>query len=159
MITGMRSPMLRRWLLVTTLMVFCTVALSACGNGGSAVVRLNAIPMRIIFKAGVAVVEIAIEEIAGTKIDVADLMAQIFKSATPEKGLPPKDTPVLMVVDKKTNNVMYWQLTSNVKAIRLKHNEPGVIELKVLNEKPLRIELWIEGNIQTLEVVVEMQGS
>ena len=157
------SAMVRRNLLGLTLMVVCSVVLSACGsgssNGGAAVLRLQSVPIRIVFRTGIAAVEIAIEEIAGTKIDVEGLLAQIFKSAKPENGLAPKDTAVLMVVNKTTNNVVYWQLTNNVKMIRLKHNDPGAIELKIINEKPLRIELWMNGDIKTLEVIAEMQGT
>ena len=40
--------------------------------------------------------------------------------------------------------------------IRLRHEQPGGIELKVINEQPLRIELWIDGNIEDVEITIEM---
>ena len=63
----------------------------------------------------------------------------------------------LLLLTKKTNDVKYWELTDKVKMIRLKHQNPGAIELKVINEKPLRVELWIDGNTKEIDATVELK--
>jgi hypothetical protein len=63
-----------------------------------------------------------------------------------------------MVVNKKTNAIRYWQLTNNVKSISLKHERPGAIELKVVNESPLRVELWMEGDVQAIDINIELKN-
>jgi len=106
--------------------------------------------------AGGAALQIAMEEFAGIKIDYKDLLRQIVEVEDVTTGVPPNDIPVIMVVNKKNNDILYWQLTDNVKMLRLKHEQPGTIELKVINETPLRIELWMDGDLEEIRIDVEM---
>ena len=62
-----------------------------------------------------------------------------------------------MLVNKQSNDILYWGLKERVKMIRLRHETPSAIELKVINETPLRIELWIEGKVDGIEMEVEMK--
>jgi hypothetical protein len=126
------------------------------GGNSVATVKIQSIPLKIALAAGGAALQVAIEEFAGVKIDVKDLMQQVAIEDV-KTGIPPTDIPILMVVNKQTNDILYWRLTDKVKMIRLRHDRPGGIELKVINESPLRIELWIEGNIEEVSIAVEMK--
>lgn len=157
-----RSP-LKSMFKVIALLVLC-VSISGCGAlpfglGGDdegIKVRIKSVPLKIVLAAGNAALQIAAEEYLGVQIDVNDLLRQVA-GVDIGTGVPPTDIPVLMVVDKKTNDILYWRLTENVKMIRLKHDMPGEIELKVMNESPLRIELWIAGDVENIDVTVELR--
>jgi len=119
-------------------------------------VKITSVPLKIVMVAGGAALQIAMEEFAGIKIDYKDLLRQIVEVEDVTTGVPPNDIPVIMVVNKKNNDILYWQLTDNVKMLRLKHEQPGTIELKVINETPLRIELWMDGDLEEIRIDVEM---
>lgn len=119
-------------------------------------VKIQAVALKMIFAAGQAALQVGVEEFTGIEVDPKSLLGLIVNGDV-QSGLPPSDISVLMVIHKKTNQVQHWELTDQVKMIRLKHNDPGSIELKVLNEQPLRVELWLEGDISELDVVVEMK--
>ena len=119
-------------------------------------VKFKAVALKMLFAAGQAVLQVGVEEFTGVEIDAKSLLELIIEGDV-QSGLPPSDVSVLMVIHKKNNQAQYWKLTDQVKMIRLKHDDPGAIELKVLNEEPLRVELWLEGDISELDVVVEMK--
>lgn len=131
---------------------------SKVGIGGDSppVVRIKYVAVKMIFAAGQAALQVALDELSGAvgvdPISVRNLVV----AGDIQNGLPPGDIAVLMVVHKKTNQVQYWRLTKNVKMIRLKSSNPGPIELKVVNENPLRVELWLEGDAPEVDVVVEL---
>jgi hypothetical protein len=125
-------------------------------------VRVTSVPVKIVFAATSAAVEVAAEEYLGMNVDVPDLLEQVFGVETGSRvdarvGIPPAGDPVLMVVNEGTNDVLYWTLTDEVKAIRLKHDAPGEIELKVVNDDPLRVELWIGGDVEAIDAVIEFR--
>jgi hypothetical protein len=121
-------------------------------------VKITSVPLKIVLAAGGAALEVAAEEFVGVRIDSKDLLRQIIVFEDAESGLPAReDTPVIMVINKNTNDVLYWQLSESVQAIRLRHETPGSIELKVANEAPLRVELWISGNVEELAVDVDLR--
>ena len=125
-------------------------------------VRVTSVPVKIVFAATSAAVEVAAEEYLGINVDVPDLLGQVFGVETGSRvdaqvGLPPARDPVLMVVNKGTNDVLFWTLTDEVRAIRLKHDAPGEIELKVVNDDPLRVELWIGGDVEAIDAVIEFK--
>ena len=168
----MMRPILRRS--IVALLALLAVALSAAGCampslpampslGADGVrVRVTSVPVKIVFAATSAAVEVAAEEYLGMNVDVPDLLAQVFGVETGSRadarvGLPPANDPVLMVVNKSTNDVLYWTLTDEVKAIRLKHDAPGEVELKVVNDDPLRVELWIGGDVEAIHAVIEFK--
>jgi hypothetical protein len=62
--------------------------------------------------------------------------------STKGKPVPNTPEPTIMVVSKSTNKVTYFQLTPNVKLVRLKSKDAGDVELIVKNQEPLQIELW-----------------
>ena len=148
---------------IYVILLFCIgFTSSACvmpnfGAGEAGVrVKVKSIPLKIIIAAGSSAIQVAAEEYLGLQLDVKELLKQVagVEVAT---GVPPADIPVLMVVNKQTNDIIYWKLTESVKMIRLKHDQPGKIELKVVNESPLRIELWIDGDTKEIEVTIELQ--
>lgn len=125
-------------------------------------VRVTSVPVKIVFAATSAAVEVAAQEYLGMNVDVPDLLQQVFGVETGSRvdarvGLPPAGSPVLMVVNKSTNDVLYWTLTDEVRAIRLRHDAPGEIELKVVNDDPLRVELWIGGDVEAIDAVIEFK--
>lgn len=121
----------------------------------SPMVKISSVALKILLVGGSEALRIASETYLGVSFDSKALLALIAPSDA-EAGLPPSDRPVLMLVNKNTNAIKYWELTDKVKMIRLKHQSPGPIELKVLNQKPLRIELWIEGDLKELDATVEL---
>jgi hypothetical protein len=151
-------PVRRCLLLIITALIFTLLTGCSSPLGPKDVrVKIGSLPVRIAFAAGGATLEVLAEEFTGVKIDAKDLLSQIFPTIAPANGSPSGNNPVLMVVNKKTNDIMYWQLTNNVKMISLKHNSPGAIELKVVNESPLRVELWMEGDIKAIDVDIELK--
>jgi len=146
------------------LIMLASMLCSACNNvsfklpnsNTVTTVKIKSVPLKIVMAAGTAALQVALEEFAGVQIDSKDLLKQVSGDDV-IAGVPPTDAPVLMVISKKTNDMMYWRLTDKVKAIRLKDDKPGAIELRVLNETPLRIELWIEGDIKEVKIEAEMK--
>jgi hypothetical protein len=98
------------------------------------------------------------EQVATTADDTsasADMAGERVASLPAERGLPPTDVPVLMVISKQNNDMLFWQLSEEVQTVRLRADNPGGIEMKVSNESPLRIELWVDAGIETVDVTVE----
>lgn len=121
-------------------------------------VKITSVPLKIALVAGGAALQVAAEEFAGVRIDSRDLLSQIVEFEDAESGWPAReDTPVIMVINKATNDVLYWQLSASVQSIRLRHETPGTVELKVTNDSPLRVELWIDGAVEELQVDVELR--
>jgi hypothetical protein len=150
-------PIRCRLLIVSTLIFTILTGCSSPLSQKEVRVKIGSLPIRIAFAAGGATLEVLAEEFTGVKIDSKDLLSQVFPSLDSTNGTPAGSNPVLMVVNKKTNDIMYWQLTNNVKMIRLKHDSPGAIELKVVNESPLRVELWMEGDIKAIDIDIELK--
>jgi hypothetical protein len=143
------------------MLIMCTIFVSGCAampliGRSAATVIITSVPLKITIAAGVATLEVIIEEFSGVRIDIKGLLDQIVVDEV-ETGVPPTDEPVLMLVSKETNDIFYWELTDKVKMVRLRHEQPGAIELKVINESPLRIELWIDGDIEAVDITVEMK--
>jgi hypothetical protein len=120
-------------------------------------IKITSVPLKIVLVAGIATLQVLADDLPDIGIDVADLIDQIVENDNAVTGVPPSDVPVVMVVNKKTNDILYWKLTDKVKTIRLKHDNPGAIELKVQNETPLRVELWMDGDINEIKIDVEMK--
>lgn len=120
-------------------------------------VRVQSVPVKIALAAGSAALQVASEEYFGMRLDVFDLLARVA-SVDVQVGIPPTDEPVLMIVNKQTNDILYWRLTKDVASIRLRHANPGAVELKVVNESPLRVELWVDGDIETVDAVIDFRN-
>jgi hypothetical protein len=120
-------------------------------------VRVESVPVKIALAAGSAALQVASEEYFGMRFDVFDLLARVA-NVDVQVGIPPTDEPVLMVVNKETNDVLYWRLTEDVASIRLRNIEPGDVELKVVNESPLRVELWVDGELDTIDAVIDFNN-
>ena len=56
------------------------------------------------------------------------------------------NTPVLLLIDKKTNRYQCWKLNPYVQEIVLKTTNSKSVDLRVINTKPLQIELWVDTN-------------
>ena len=119
-------------------------------------VRVNSITLKIGLAVGSAIVKVAVEEFVGFEIDTDDLLKQIIVGKI-SKGTLSEKVPSLIVINKKSNDILSWKLTKEVKTIRLKSKNPGEIELKVINEDPLRIELWVGADLKEVEVTVELK--
>lgn len=158
-------------LLVGSLLVGATLLLSGCAvpqmpvdlaalnplREEGVTVRIQSVPVKIALAAGSAALQVASEEYFGMRLDAFDLLSRVA-NVNVEVGIPPTDEPVLMVVNKETNDILYWRLTKDVRSIRLRHDNPGKIELKVLNESPLRVELWVEGDVDAIDAIVEFRN-
>lgn len=158
-------------LVVGSLLIGATLLLSGCAmpqmpidiaalnplSEDGVTVRVQSVPVKIALAAGSAALQVASEEYFGMRLDAFDLLSKVA-NVNVEVGIPPTDEPVLMVVNKETNDILYWRLTEDVRSIRLKHDNPGEIEMKVLNESPLRVELWISGEVDQIDAVVEFRN-
>lgn len=122
-----------------------------------AFVKIKSIPIKIAFAVGSATLDVLVQEISGMGIDAKDLLKQIVTEQDIGIGLPPGNIATLMLVHKKTNEVRYWKLSNNVKKISLKSRDAGDVTLKVINESPLRIEMWLDSDSKEVEVTVEMK--
>ena len=120
-------------------------------------VRVNSITLKIGLAVGSAVIKVAVEEFTGVEIDTEDLLKQIIVGKI-SKGIPEENVPTLVVINKKSNDILHWKLTKQVKIIRLKSKNPGEIDLKVINQDPLRIELWVGADLKDIEVTVELKN-
>jgi len=120
-----------------------------------AVVQLKRVHAKLIYSSGKIGLELLMKESEAWGIDSRAILASIF-DGEPGVGLPPRDIPVLMIVNKRTNDVRHWKLTDNVRLIRVRHGDPGEIELRVMNEDPLRVELWFSSE-REVEVDIELK--
>lgn len=120
-------------------------------------VRIQSVPVKIALAAGSAALQVASEEYFGMRLDVFDLLSRVA-NVDVQVGIPPTDEPVLMVVNKQTNDILYWRLTKDVASIRLRHADPGAVELKVINESPLRVELWVDGDLDEIDAVIDFRN-
>lgn len=133
-------------------------AVGMAAESSEAIVRIRKIPMRILLSAGAAAVHVIVEELTGLGIDHEELRKLVTQDTQIGEGLPPGDIATLMLVQKSTNDVRYWRLTDNVKTISLRTQQGNGLELKVLNETPLRIELWLDSEAKEIDVEVEMKN-
>jgi len=120
-------------------------------------VRIQSVPVKIALAAGSAALQVASEEYFGMRLDVFDLLTRVA-NVDVQVGIPPTDEPVLMVVNKQTNDILYWRLTEDVASIRLRHVNPGTVDLKVINESPLRVELWVDGDLDAIDTVIDFRN-
>ena len=131
-------------------------ASSILGSGNSPIkIKVKSVPFKILFAAGKATLQVLQQEV-GLGIDISEALKLVVIDDLKD-GLPPGDMASLLVANSKTHDTHYWQLTPNVKMIRLSHPDAGGIDLKVRNETPLRIELWIDGSLSELNVIVELK--
>jgi hypothetical protein len=63
-----------------------------------------------------------------------------------------------MVVNKRNNKFTYFEISSNVKEVRLKTESSNMVELIVKNKDPLQIELWVD-TASDIELAVEFKDS
>lgn len=109
--------------------------------------KIQRIAIKVAWSAGSTLVDAIIEEATATKFDPQSLLGTAVVG-TEHTGLAPSDKAALMLVNKKTNEVKWYELTDHVKNVKLRNENPGKIELKVITEKPLRVELWFESDIE-----------
>lgn len=119
---------------------------------------ITSIPLRIAISASAIVLEVVTERFLGVKVDYKSLIDSVVESPDAIEDAPPSSKPVLMLVSKKNNQMMYWVLTDNVKMIHLHDKNPGAIDLKVINEQPLRVELWIDGDVKDVQIDLELKN-
>lgn len=116
--------------------------------------QLASVPVRMLLAAGNSAIEVATEEYFGTPVDLSGM---IERSTGIEIGpkANPADVASLMVINKLTNETQAWTLSENVKSIRLDPEAAQSIEIRVVNESPLRIEVWVDGSVQQIDAIVD----
>lgn len=67
------------------------------------------------------------------------------------------DAPILMLISKGTNEIVYWKLTEKVQSIELINDNPQKFALKLINENPLLIQLWVESGVENVDVKVNFR--
>ncbi len=74
--------------------------------------------------------------------------------ATP--GAAPGNVPSLTIVQTgKRRNLVHYELTTRVKKITVRAKNAEEVELRVANERPYRVELWLQSdNEVTLDVEI-----
>jgi hypothetical protein len=107
-------------------------------------VLIKRAPCKIRFGPFAAELEVDLSEIKNLVLDAKQLYSDIV-NGEPGVNPPDKGNPVIMVVNKQDNRFTYFQLTSNVKEVRLKSNDTRGVALIVKNQDPLQIELWIDS--------------
>lgn len=117
-------------------------------------VQLSSVPVRMMLAAGNSAIEVATEAYFGAPVDLSGL---IERSTGIEIGpkASPADVASLIVINKLTNETQAWTLGENVKSIRLDPKSAESIELRVVNESPLRIEVWVDGEVQQIDAIVD----
>ena len=90
-------------------------------------------------------------------VDVNEIFINLIKEQSIFREID-KDTPVLCLFDKKRNDVQCWKLKEYVKQISLSSLHPNSVELKVKNQKPLQIHLWIDTD-NDIDISVETNRS
>jgi hypothetical protein len=125
-------------------------------NSEGVTLQVESIPVKILLAASDAAIQVASSEYFGMRVDVLDLLKQVA-NVNVGIGVPPDDEAVLMVINKNTNDIVYWTLTDKVEAIRLRRNAPGEVEVKVINQSPLRIEMWIDGDVKEVDAVIDLK--
>ncbi|MDA8085394.1 MAG: hypothetical protein M0Z75_01720 [Nitrospiraceae bacterium] len=121
-------------------------------------VKVTSVALEILQIGTQAYIEANNSPYAGIALSATALMKLITPKDAAAAGMPPNNVPVLVLINKKTDDIKYWELTDRVKMIRIKDNNPGSIDLKILNQKPLRIELWVNSNIKEIDATVEFKN-
>ena len=102
------------WLLNSLLLCSISFTNTGCGfslpwsSGKSVVtVSIKAVVLKIAFAAGSAALQVALEEFAGVTFDAKELLRQIVATEEPTLGTPPADTPVIVLINKQSNDILY----------------------------------------------------
>ena len=122
-------------------------------------IPVSSITLKIVLAAGPPIIDVAVKELFGVSINTDDLVRQIIVGGVRgvSEDFPSDDTPILILIDKGSNNIRYWKLTNRVHKITLRSQNPEEVVLNVINEKPLRIELWVSGNVKDVEIKVDFK--
>ncbi len=122
-------------------------------------IPVSSIPLKIALAAGPPIIDVAVKELFGVSINTDDLVRQIIVGGVRgiSEDFPSNDAPILILIDKGSNNIRYWKLTDRVHKITLRTQNPEEVVLNVINEIPLRIELWVSGNIKDVEIKVDFK--
>jgi hypothetical protein len=106
-------------------------------------VMVKRAPCKLKFGPLAATLEVDLSELKNLVLDTKQLYSDIV-NGEPGVNPPEKGNPVIMVVNKQDNRFTYFQLTPNIKEVRLKSNDTKGVVLIVKNQEPLQIELWID---------------
>jgi hypothetical protein len=102
-----------------------------------------------------ALAEVAAEGAASVR-GRYEATASLEQMLVAQRGLPSAKAPVLMVISKATNEMLYWEISDAVKAISLSADQSAGVEMKVINEDPLRIEVWVDSGVEDVVVTVDV---
>jgi len=143
----------RLWLIVF-LVPFLMAAQCGVSAGQQATVR--SFVTRLAVTGPVATLQVVGEICAN--INCADLLLTAFGAAESTRGAPSAESPVFVLIDKSKNNLMHWTLTDAVARITVAEDPGriGPIALNIINEDPLKIELWTD-RAETFTVKVEFK--
>jgi hypothetical protein len=124
--------------------------------GFSSALNRQSVPVRMLLAATNSAIEVATDEYLGSPVNINQL---VRNTTGIDMGLDPQPNEIatLSVVNKTTNDVQSWTLSPDVKSIQLLQGSAENVELKVINESPLRIELWVDGSPQVVEAEFELR--
>lgn len=156
-----------RRVVLMCLIVFAVTAAGCGGGSGSAKsahtpnkpprVVIKRVPCKIKFGPLAAALEVDLSEVRNLALDAKQLYDEIV-NGEPSTVPPPSESPVVMVVNKKRNKFTYFTLTPNVKELRLRTANSSEVELNIMNQEPLRVELWVSTD-QPIEIDIEFKDA
>ncbi len=120
-------------------------------------VMVQRVPCKIKFGPLAAALEVDLSELKNLVLDAKQFYNEIV-TGEPGPTVPERGQPVIMVVNKKDSRITYFQLTPNIKEIRLKNKDAKEVTLIVKNQDPLAVELWLDSP-NDVEVTVEFKDS
>jgi hypothetical protein len=135
-----------------TIFLSCIVLLltplltSACGGSKGVPANVRKFGAVVNINSGAGALRVVGEICAN--IDCVKLLEAAFGSDKAKKGLPTGDGAVFTIIDKSKNSSMHWDLKKNVAAIEVEQRASDItpIVLKIINDDPLRIELWTSNS-------------
>lgn len=152
------------------LIAVTAILMSGCDNGESGPPKveltLRRVPLRITRIAKKNAVEFAVKVLAGESIETpygtipvdAGLILHNLITTQSVFAEVEDDTPVLLLIDKRSNKFYCWRLHPEVGQITLASEASDAVVLKVINKKPLQIELWVDTD-SPIDINVEFKES
>lgn len=120
--------------------------MAACGDTKGVPANVKKFSAVVNVTSGVGALRVVGEICAN--IDCVDLLEAAFGKDKSKKGLPTGDGAVFTIIDKSKNNSMHWDLKKNVATIEVEQRSSDItpIALKIINDNPLKIELWTSNS-------------
>jgi hypothetical protein len=151
-------PCMRKSLIVSFLAAAISLGAIGCGDSNP-VVAIKNIPLKVVVETGRATLRLVLQETRNLGIDPERILAAALVSgANAVMGTPARNIPVLMIVNTYDQTIQYWELTEDVEEIEVRNLRPEEVKLNVINNNPLRVELWLKTENEIL-IDVRLKGS